>query len=259
MQMTEAQAAHIKLIVKRGFEKLKENKKDGVCGEMGDSKPRFRYGEHAVCRFQHDPKHGGGLQAEFYDYGACDGGWKSARRIRGTYGTEKAWHTILDVLKLYHFVVATDLFVSQVLNVSNEELRSYDDPDTINYAIRMCKYELKNDFQEFIEGQKGHSKGAATVGPGKWYGSLDGLLRNGYHTPKGKVPEDEVQDLLALHELLLPNGHSGELPPLLAIAMVPDPPTASPTTSRPWGGSGAMLAVGGSGTMWGGMWVGVCC
>ena len=98
MQMTEAQAAHIKLIVKRGFKKLKENKKDGVCGEMGDSKPRFRYGEHAVCRFQHDPKHCGGLQAEFYDYGACDGGWKSARWIRGTYGTEKAWHTIVDVL-----------------------------------------------------------------------------------------------------------------------------------------------------------------
>lgn len=111
MQMTEAQAAHIKLIVKRGFEKVKENKKDGVCGEMGDSKPRFRYGEHAVCRFQHDPKHGGGLQAEFYDYGACDGGWKSARRIRGTYGTEKAWHTIVDVLKLYHFVVDYGLII----------------------------------------------------------------------------------------------------------------------------------------------------
>ena len=109
MQMTDVQAAHIQLIVKRGFQNLKENKKDGVWEEMGDSKPRFRHGNHAVCRFQHGPKHGGGLQAEFYDYGACVGGVKSARRIRGTYGTEKAWQTIVDVLKLFHFLVATDL------------------------------------------------------------------------------------------------------------------------------------------------------
>ena len=99
--------------------------------------------------------------------------------------------------------------------MSKQELQGYEDPGSINYAIRLCKYELKDAFQEFIEGQKGHSKGASTVGPGKWYGSLDGLLRQGFFTPEGKVPEGEVKDLLAMHELLLPDQHSGEPPPLV--------------------------------------------
>ena len=98
MQMTNVQAADIQHIVKRGFQILKENKKNGVWQDMGE--PRFMHGQHGVCRFHHDPKHAGGFQAEFYDLKASVGaaGALGVRRIRGCYGTKKAWQKIVDVL-----------------------------------------------------------------------------------------------------------------------------------------------------------------
>ena len=102
MQMTDAQAADIQDIVKRGFEILKGD--PGTWPEMVD--PRFKHGpSHPVCRFHHchfldDPKYKGchGFQAEFYDHKASAG----VRRIRGCYGTKKAWQKIVNVLCLYH-------------------------------------------------------------------------------------------------------------------------------------------------------------
>ena len=91
----------------------------------------------------------------------------------------------------------------------------YNDTESINYAIRLCKYEQKGAFKDFIEAQKAKAKSASSAGPGKWYGSLKGLLREGFHLPAGKVPEDEVHDLLEMHELLLPDQNSGEQPPLI--------------------------------------------
>ena len=94
-------------------------------------------------------------------------------------------------------------------------LADYTDTESINHAIRLCKYKQKDAFDEFIEAQKAKAKRASSVGPGKWYGSLKGLLREGFHLPAGKVPKDELEDLLELHELLLPHKHSGEQPPLI--------------------------------------------
>ena len=101
------------------------------------------------------------------------------------------------------------------MNVSKVALAGYNDNVSINYAIRLCKYEQKGAFGDFIEAQKAHAKSASSVGPGKWYGSLKGLLREGFHLPSGKVPKDELEDLLEMHELLLPHKHSGEHPPLI--------------------------------------------
>ena len=99
--------------------------------------------------------------------------------------------------------------------MSKVALGDYNDTESINYAIRLCKYEQKGAFKDFIEAQKAKAKSASSVGPGKWYGSLKGLLREGFHLPAGKVPKDELEDLLELHELLLPHKHSGEHPPLI--------------------------------------------
>ena len=99
MQMTDAQAADIQDIVKRGFEILQGmDLKTGTWPEMVD--PRFKHGPYPVCSFHHDPKHAGGFQAEFYDHKASVGaaGALGVRRIRGCYGTEKAWQNIVDVL-----------------------------------------------------------------------------------------------------------------------------------------------------------------
>ena len=112
-------------------------------------------------------------------------------------------------------LAAADLKHLQVLNVSKDALRDYNDTESINYAIRLCKYELKDAFKDFIKTQKDKATSASSVGPGKWYGSLKGLLHKGFHLPAGKVPEDEVHDPLELHELLLPDQNSGEQPPLI--------------------------------------------
>ena len=108
MKMTDAQAADIQDIVKRGFASLKG--KPGTWPKIVD--PRFKHGpSHAVCRFHHNPVHPGGFQAEFYDHEASVGpeGELGARRIRGCYGTKQAWQKIVDVLCVVSLFAAADL------------------------------------------------------------------------------------------------------------------------------------------------------
>ena len=110
MKMTDAQAADIQDIVKRGFEILKGmDPQTGTWPEMVD--PRFKHGPYPVCSFHHGPKHAGGFQAEFYDHEASVGpeGELGARRIRGCYGTKQAWQKIVNVLCVVSLFAAADL------------------------------------------------------------------------------------------------------------------------------------------------------